>query len=197
MVIERSTAHVAVAFEGKGLAKIAASVAAKLERVDPAEVPVGSPLHDKARWEEISLPPEQRPLPGVALPERLMSNLLWSFVGPTYDTLDDFVTAVWSYHEAIRGEQTPEQRWRPSHRALPVARVRVGYLCWRGSRQVEPVVTIVGQGPGLTEGELLWQVHNTVVADLSRDDHHFFEGFSLGNVGSAATGPLYHLSLGS
>jgi hypothetical protein len=197
VVINTTASHLEVAFEHRGLTRISAALATKLEPVERDELSADSPLLDRSRWDELSLPPEQRTMPGVALPERLMRNVLWAFSGPTYDTLESFVAEVWRYQEAVLEVVTPEQRWRCDELVLPVSRVRVGYLCWRGARQVEPVVTITGAGPGLTAGELLWKVHNAVVGDLRELDHKFFEGLTLGHRGSAAEGPRYHLSLGS
>jgi hypothetical protein len=197
VVISTSSSHIDVAFEHRGLARISVALASKLEPIERDEVPAGSPLLDRARWDELSLPPEQRPIPDVALPDLVMPNVLWAFSREPYDTLESFVAEVWRYHESILEAVTPERRWRSDELVLPASRVRVSYLCWRGARQVEPVVAIAGPGPGLTAGELLWRVHNAVVGDLRALDHKFFEGLTLGHRGSAAEGPLYHLSLGS
>jgi hypothetical protein len=197
VVTKVSATHVEVAFERRALAKITLELASKLVAIERAEIAPDSPLLDPSRWDELALAPEQRPL-SATLPERVMRDVLWAFSGSSYDTLDAFVSAVWQYQQDVTERSlTPEERWQPGQVVLPVSRVRVRYLCWRGSRQLEPVVSLTSEGPGFEAGALLWKIHNAVLDDLVRDDHKFFEGLSLASAGSPAEGPLYQLSLGS
>jgi hypothetical protein len=190
---------VQVAFEHRELVKLDFAIAtAKLEVVDRGAVPAGSPLLDPSRWPELSLAPEKRPASEADtrdLPRELMREVLWTFIGPRIERLDVFCAEVRQYHLDIAHT---DEAWRPDEVVLARPRVQVLYRCWRGQRQVEPVVKIAAQdGVRFTAGELLWRVHNAVRHDLHDMDRHFFEGFTYLEPGTPGDGPVYSIRLGS
>jgi hypothetical protein len=76
--------------------------------------------------------------------------------------------------------------------------VRVNYLCWRGEEQVEPVVELsASNGVFFCAGELLFKLHQGVVADLQHTDHTFLEGLKMYSLPPPGQPPLYYLQLGS
>jgi hypothetical protein len=86
----------------------------------------------------------------------------------------------------------------PGELAILSPVVRVQYMCWEGDRQIEPVVTLTAEnGAAFSVGDLLFQLHNAVVAQLKNLDHHFFEGLTLVVQQSGEQPPLYRLWQGS
>jgi hypothetical protein len=52
-------------------------------------------------------------------------------------------------------------------------------------------------GKAFTSGELMFSLHNAVVEQLSKVDHHFFEGLELCDEQDDGLPSLYELQLGS
>lgn len=157
-----------VVFEQREIVKLDLAIAtATLEDIDRGAVPAKSPLLDPSRWPELSLAPEKRPASEADtrdLPRELMREVLWTFIGPQIERLDAFCAEVRQYHLDIAHT---DEAWRPDEVVLARPRVQVLYRCWRGQRQVEPVVKIAARdGASFTAGELLWRVHNAVRHDL-------------------------------
>ncbi|OWK39197.1 hypothetical protein FRUB_06279 [Fimbriiglobus ruber] len=72
------------------------------------------------------------------------------------------------------------------------------YRCWQGKEQIEPVIMLeANNGESFTTGELLFKLHNALVEQLRKIDHHFFEGLSLAGWQPGGLMPLYQLRLGS
>ena len=129
------------------------------------------------------------------LPSRIMGDILWAFRGKPFASKKEFVEAVKDYHLRI---VKSAERWTPEELGISRPKVRVQYMCWRGADQVEPVVLVESDnGASFSQGELLYKIHNEVVADLRDMDHSFFEGLSLHKQPPKGEAPLYFLSLGS
>jgi hypothetical protein len=129
------------------------------------------------------------------LPARIMGDVLWAFRGKPFATQKEFEKVVRKYHLDILKSA---ERWKPNELAVPRGKVRVQYMCWRDGDQVEPVVLLASDdGKSFSQGELLYKIHNEVIADLRDLDHSFFEGLSLSKSSLKEEVPLYFISLGS
>ncbi len=127
-------------------------------------------------------------------PKEVLRGVYWSFIEEPFADRAAFDDKVRQYQTDIPGQDT----WQPDQIAISCPRVRVGYMCWQGDEQVEPVLELVSDnGESFTAGELLFKLHNAVVEQLRQIDHHFFEGLGLHSRQVAGTPPLYILRQGS
>jgi hypothetical protein len=128
------------------------------------------------------------------LPLRALGDVCWSFTGSPFATREEFDARVRQYQIRIRKRDS----WWPDEVVFPTPQVAVRYQCWRGDKQIEPVVSLVADDSGsFTAGELLFKLHNAVVEQLREIDHHFFEGLSLAGRTEDGKVPLYDLLQGS
>lgn len=128
------------------------------------------------------------------LPRQVLPELCWSFIGPAFSSRSDFEDAVRAYQVLIRKRDD----WRPETVVLPRAAVRVRYQCLRDDELADAEVLLTSRdGSPFTAGELLFLVHNAVIADLREMNHHFFEGLSLAGHPAAGEPPTYRLEQGS
>jgi uncharacterized protein (TIGR02996 family) len=132
----------------------------------------------------------------AARPQRLLEGIYWSFMGKPFTVQADFDAAVG--REQV--EVIWENNWNPGEIVLPHPRVAVRYMCWQGDRQLWPVLKLTSDnGEFFTAGELLFKIHNAVVKQLRKIDHHFFEGLVLeqGKDSISDEPPLYRMRQGS
>jgi hypothetical protein len=132
-------------------------------------------------------------------PREIEHGVLWSFVPPTYSSLDEFIQAVHQYQLDI----AQEDNWDPAAVVLAAPRVRIRPSFWEDVEDEEEAGELVAEltasdPAGFTAGELLFQVHNLFVeqwGDLA-GDYTFFEGFTLRESPDGKS-PLYDIDLGS
>jgi hypothetical protein len=123
-----------------------------------------------------------------------MGDVLWSFNSEPFANRAEFEAKVRQYQINIARKDT----WRPDQVVIPCGRIRLGYLCWEGGEQIEPVVELPSSnGQSFTAGELLFQIHNAVVVQLRETNHRYFEGLCLARQPAPGEVPLYHLRQGS
>ncbi|MFV8749533.1 hypothetical protein ACNOYE_03155 [Nannocystaceae bacterium ST9] len=131
-------------------------------------------------------------------PDRLLRDVLWVCGSRRYPSRTAFDAAVRDYEMRIL--QTAE-RWQPDELVLPVPRVDVQFMVWRGEEQVEPRLRLEASEPrGFTALDLLHQIHEGIAAWLDEHqanlyDHCFFEGLS--RSGQPSEVPLYFVNFGS
>jgi hypothetical protein len=122
-----------------------------------------------------------------------MEKVVWSFDATSYATRAEFEAAVIAHHAKI--VETHQGRFEPAAIAIPAATIVIGYEAVRGeSLAPAPSLTLHADDPsGLQQGELLWKLHQALVAE-QLGDHHFFEGLSRTGEGDL---PSYQLHQGS
>ena len=129
------------------------------------------------------------------LPRLIMNRVAWSLTGQPYTDRAAFEADVRQYHIDILDS---DERWKPDELVIPAPRIGVAYegLDEQAMALDERYMELDAASPeGFTALDLLFQVHNAVVEELSKIDHHFFEGFSLSSTGSEI--PCYRLHQGS
>jgi hypothetical protein len=127
------------------------------------------------------------------LPTRFLESVCWVFRGTQF-------TDRTAFEAAVRDAQFPEwgEVWRPAEIVLRVPRVRIRPDAdWYPSDREPEVVLTADDGESFSAGELLFKVHNALVADLQELHHQFFEGFSLSGHQEPGQPPLYDMDLGS
>ena len=127
------------------------------------------------------------------LPPELLWGVSWVFRGEAFADRAAFDAAVAACQNPDHGEV-----WRPDEVCLRAVRVRITPdIHWYLSDD-DPVVELAADnGTAFTAGELLFKVHNALVADLRQMDHKYFEGFTLVRHQEPGEPPLYDLDLGS
>jgi uncharacterized protein (TIGR02996 family) len=132
----------------------------------------------------------------AARPQRLLDGIYWSFIGEPFATRADFDAAVGQSQVAI----IEENNWNSGEIVLAHPRVWVRYMCWESGEQRYPVLDLTSDnGEFFTAGELLFKIHNAVVRQLRKIDHHFFEGL-VREQGKESVGdepPRYRMRQGS
>ena len=131
--------------------------------------------------------------PAPLSPE-ILGGVHWSFIGPTYESSDDFQKAVQEYQIDIGRLDS----WKPNVVVIRRAKAQVQYMTWVGNEQVEPLIELSADNQTFfTAGELLFKVHNAIVKSMEGIDRHFFEGFYLIKSTHESIVPQYRLRLGS
>lgn len=131
-------------------------------------------------------------------PGFLLRNVYWAFDGDPFADIETFERAVIERMTALdEGDE-----WDPTERVLPRRRVRVKYHGVIDPESCEYDEDLVvelrtGEAEGFTAGELLFRLHNAVVAQLRDADHRYFEGLELLEPGGDHEPPLYELVQGS
>lgn len=126
-----------------------------------------------------------------SLPRHIMAKVSWSFSGSTFDSIDVFSSEV-------AESQDSATAWQPKQVVLPLPQVRIAYTHAHDGEVVDEVVDLVSSnGRDFTAADLLWQLHNAVVADLRKDDHRYFQGLLLNTGPVAGAPPVYKIWLGS
>jgi hypothetical protein len=132
------------------------------------------------------------------LPEDVLDDVLWSFTEGPFPDRAAFDAAVRQYQIDI---QQGEDSWRPEEVVLPCSLVRITCEWWEegwAEEEVEPIIPLTADnGTSFTAGELLFKVHNTVMAQGNMGDHHFFEGLSRKRTRDPNEAPLYEIETGS
>jgi len=121
-----------------------------------------------------------------------LQDVAWSFVGGTFTDRASFEVSLREYQDGAAGA------FEPGELAILSPMVRIQYMCWDGDEQIEPAITLTAENrAAFSVGDLLFQIHNAVVAQLQDIDHHFFEGlvFLAPEVGEQL--PSYRLRQGS
>jgi len=135
---------------------------------------------------------------GRRLPGRLLEEVCWSFTEGPFPDRAAFDAAVRQYQIDIRES---EDSWRPEEVVLPCSEVRITCEFWEegwAEEEVEPIIHLTADnGTSFTAGELLFKVHNTVLAQGNMGDHHFFEGLSRKRTRDPNEAPLYEIDTGS
>ena len=99
---------------------------------------------------------------------------------------------AWDRLRYVRGRL--DNATSPDAVAIRSAKLRVKYTNADG----EPVVELeADNGQWFTNGELLYKIHNSVAADLSEVDRHYFEGLARWPMKRQSWPPGYWLRLGS
>jgi hypothetical protein len=136
--------------------------------------------------------PEEQEV-AVANPDEdfLMNDVLWSFVGKKYETLEKFTEALEEYNKEIKNQCDINEI------ALELKEITIRYFYYEDDDNVEQDFSVSTENEaGFSVSELLYKIHNQVVDRLKDDDHHFFEGLVL--VEDAETGKtIYLLQQGS
>ena len=122
----------------------------------------------------------------------LMVEILWSFTDGKRATQDKFVQELVEYNLEIAKREINPDKIVIESREIIVAYAFVGED--DEDKDCEFRLTADSE-KGFTMGELLYKIHNQVVADLEELDYHFFEG--LVENGEQENIPLYYLNLGS
>lgn len=140
--------------------------------------------------------------PPPPFPRALMQKVPWSFVQKAPPELAAFRAALVAYHKDLTaGASAGDEDGGGPGRALPEAlfdvvlptwRVRVVFI-YRG----DDADALVVQKEPVTALSLLHQVHRAWGPKLARQDHHFFEGFSLLRGPRGTEPPVYSMRLGS
>jgi len=117
----------------------------------------------------------------------VMPDLAWSFIGNTYSSRAEFEREL---REAQHGAPL-----EPGELVLLVPEVCVRYELQDDEGSQEEVTLRADDGFAFSVGELMFKLHNAVVAKLSEQDHHFFEG--LRPIKGNDKPPIYSLWLGS
>jgi hypothetical protein len=122
-----------------------------------------------------------------------LEDVAWGFIGGVFSDRASFDLSLREYQE--RGAT---EAFEPEELAILYPAVRIQYMCWDGEEQVEPVITLTAEnGAAFSIGDLLFQIHNAVVAQLQDIDHHFFQGLVLVAPPAGQQPPLYRLCQGS
>ena len=128
----------------------------------------------------------------------LLQDVYWSFSEPTPSSPESLVEALRQYAADI---DCPDPT-RILSAKLPFSDVRLTYTHWirdESDDWMEKVeqLRVVGPSGALTGAELLWELHVACAATVGENDHHFFEGLELQEVGGKDMPPLYEVVLGS
>jgi hypothetical protein len=162
----------------------------ELSLVEPAR-PMRPPLYEVKTAYWLGNDAER---PRGPLPKEVMRRVLWSFQESRPKDRAAFAERVRRYEEEIRPEG--ERAWEPEALVLPAPVIGVGY--WVAPQQRDRSVVLRSAAPeGFTAADLLHQIHGDAAPRLARDDHHFFEGLSLGREPTKTSPPWYHILLGS
>ena len=134
------------------------------------------------------------PSTAPASPDHILSALSWCFPSDAPEDREAFDEFVWQYMY----ERENDMPWEPDLPVLASPSIRVSYRGVRNGESIEDVVTLTNNdGKAFTAGELLYQLHRAVAADLDETDHHYFEGLDLAHNQDESLPALYYLSLGS
>lgn len=118
----------------------------------------------------------------------VMAELSWSFIGEAYANYADF-------EQELIAAQT-QSDFDATELVILAPAISVSYEVWEEDDEVEKDVIITADdGHFLSCGEIMFKLHNAVVAQLSDEDEHFFEGLKPLNL--KAMPPSYQLCLGS
>jgi hypothetical protein len=129
-----------------------------------------------------------------AFPPEILSGTSWAFRGERFSDRSAFDAAV-------REWQGDPEGWRPDE-ILPCNKLRVSYYGVGDDPSsidyTQYVIELASDiGEPFTSLELLFKLHNSVVARLRDADHQYFEGLVLKEPGSTDAGPLYEMQQGS
>jgi hypothetical protein len=123
------------------------------------------------------------------LPKFLMSDIDWQFEGSQYSNQSAFESAVHDYHKRMNSDGL----WNPKRIALSAPSIRI--------ELAERTKTILkfesDDHVCFTEGELLFKIHNALIAKRNKISHTFFEGLQIGLNQEQGMPLLYRLFLGS
>jgi hypothetical protein len=132
-------------------------------------------------------------------PESILPDLLWSFMQPVPASVPEFVKAA----EAYASETGYALNSAELERRFPVDRVDVEYAYHVREAESGPwderrkIVRVNADGHPLTYGKIIRDLHAAAYADLSDQDHHFFEGLFLLETEFEPGVPAYEVFLGS
>lgn len=132
----------------------------------------------------------------MTYPTEIMNDVVWSFIGGKYETLENFIKAVNAYHVRLNVKQ-----WNPYETAINDKQIGIQFSYWNEEEddEIEEYFGLTSDTIVFSNAELLFKIHNTVVGKLKNEDNHFFEGLILweGENPSQPNVPLYFVSQGS
>ncbi|MBC7790848.1 MAG: hypothetical protein H7Z74_12940, partial [Anaerolineae bacterium] len=112
-------------------------------------------------------------------PTLVMAQVAWVFDGEQFADRETFFAAVTQYQREILGYDT----WMPQRVVLYTGRVTVSYFGIDKPTDVEythgTIELASDNARYFIAGELLFKLHNALVAYLRDADHRFFEGLRL------------------
>jgi len=124
-------------------------------------------------------------------PKHLLRDVRWAFYGGKFQSFNQFIDAVYEY-------SSKNKNWNHEQIILSTNTYTIQWIYWDENDEMqEPDKQVSSQNDNLTAGELLYNIHNTVVTDLEEADNHFFEGLELYEGELASEIPLYFLLQGS
>lgn len=138
----------------------------------------------------------QADTPVIADPnDFLMADILWSFTGGKREAQKLFVEELVRYNLEIDERKiNPDEIVEESREVI----VAFAYVNEDDEDKDCELRLTADSDEGFTAGELLYKIHNAVVADLEEGDCHFFEGLVENGVHEQYPDiPFYYLNLGS
>lgn len=118
----------------------------------------------------------------------LLSEVLWSFIGEKYVTLEDFDLALEENDTELPSGVIFDQ---------PVIHVLCEYVDEQDKDHEIEVVFQADNQKDFEAKELLFKLHNELVEALNDNDFHFFEGLRLLKPGKGWKPYLYSVALGN
>ncbi|MDR3014265.1 MAG: hypothetical protein LBV56_02425 [Delftia acidovorans] len=130
-------------------------------------------------------------------PEKLLTDLYWSFAEPLPGNAQLMEAALREYHEGI--ECGIDERQLQSR--LPLSGLDIIFKYHQRSADGQwlelPAVVQIRRAIAPMPAELLLELHFAVADLVSEQDHHFFEGLWLCEQQGSDGLPVYELYLGS
>lgn len=128
--------------------------------------------------------------------ENILQHLSWSFSGSKYKDIKSFISEIIEYQLDVLGHDFKREVLDELVILEPI--IRVQYWYYEGDKKIEPIITLKAKnGLAFTAIDLMYQLHNTVVAQLEDIDHYFFEGVRLSRDQDITQPTLYQLCQGS
>jgi len=135
-------------------------------------------------------------------PKYICENTLWDFHDKkVYSDKNEFFEDVREYHINV-SEYAPDihvnECWYPDVNVIALSSIKIIYIYLdRSNRIIEKELYLKNNdGSSFTNGDLLFQIHNSIVKSLQGLAHTHFEGLIFKEIDDNGV-PIYELNLGS
>jgi hypothetical protein len=131
------------------------------------------------------------PWPNRAIPPVALGRVQWAFTGAPFRTQSAFSKAVRAF-QVEHGSAADE--WEPAAPAIRAPRLAVELMAPAAADwTAQQVLLTAGNGAFFTNGELLFRLHNAIVAQIRGTDLVYLQGLELVNAQGPEGAPVYRL----